>query len=173
MTVGTGDDAVKYDVQFELTVKEYITVEERDAAFAADDSGEGNLFYTQSPPSTKNHGGTDKANGGKANVVRVNRTEVTRKRNTAAHEMGHSMGLGHFKKGLMLFGRLRQADDQEITQANISWILNRAGIGNVVETEKNREAKKNPKDRQAKGVLHEEGTQPEGLDAATVENKES
>ncbi len=158
-TVGTGDDAVKYAVNFDLTVKEYEDGDKRDDAFKKDKSGEGNKF-TSSPANPDTWGTSVSENGGGINSIDVENTDDARARFTPAHEIGHTLSLGHFVDGLMEKGGTRKAgeSDNKITTAHVSRILNFSGVGTLNETSTDKQA--TPTNGAAKVKTHNVGTMP-------------
>ncbi|HRI02014.1 MAG TPA: hypothetical protein PK006_13265, partial [Saprospiraceae bacterium] len=100
--VGKGDDAINYQVNFELTVVEVPTDpnlgENRSVnqAFANDKSGEANVYnlVADSDLGSNTNGVT---RGG--NFIRVKNSKS--KDATGSHEIGHTLGLTHSSKGLM------------------------------------------------------------------------
>jgi RHS repeat-associated protein len=133
--VGEGDKAVTYQIKFDLKVKEHKTVAERDAAFKADKSGGANKFAS-TEKDLPVHGKSFSDDGKKMNVnsIIVENTAEANKRFTPAHEVGHTLSLEHWSKGLMENGVSRTPGEgaNYITIGNISSILNYAKVGELI-----------------------------------------
>lgn len=171
--VGTGDEAVTYEIKFELTVKEHEDAATRDAAFAADASGEGNLFKTGTL-SPGHYGSTTQQSSGTGvgyNHVEAQDNETANKRQTYAHEIGHTLGLDHFTDGLMEGGSTRGEGDANnfVTLGNVSRMLSYGGVGSPIETAADKQlAGKAAGD---KATPHTEGTAPASFSTGKVEKK--
>ena len=158
-TIGEGDEAVTYNIKFDLSVKEYDSKDERDTAFENDKSGEGNKFITISPD-PRYWGASIGENGGGNNSIKVEDTNAARERFTHAHEIGHTLGLGHFLDGLMENGGTRRSGeaDNSITTAHVSRILFTSGAG--ILNESGKDAQITYPSYRAKVITHHKGTAP-------------
>ncbi|MFV0547041.1 MAG: RHS repeat-associated core domain-containing protein, partial [Bacteroides sp.] len=100
--IGKGDNAATYTVNFELTATEVAIdlagseLGQLNSALSADKRGEGNVYHVVSDSDlSSNTNGT--TSGG--NYVRVKDTRKTT--DTGAHEVGHTLGMGHTGDGVM------------------------------------------------------------------------
>ncbi len=123
-TVGSGDDAVEYAVNFDLSVKE-VTVDAGadpnatlQMAFGADKSGEANVYQVQSDGNFKpnTNGSTQEGN---QVAVRNSRQNS----DTGAHEVGHTLGLTHSSKGIMTTTSTSSNRSNTTTDGNITQML--------------------------------------------------
>ena len=119
---GKGKDKQSYTINFELTIAEGDFETKFDAATAMPLDGKSNLFEI-----TTDFGQGEKVNesakgitkGGKHIMVKPDAPN-----RTIAHEIGHSIGIGHFPDGLMETG----GSGSSISPNNISSSLRGAGI---------------------------------------------
>jgi RHS repeat-associated protein len=142
-SVKDGDKTIDYTVNFELTVSE-VTIgvgEDKTAVLdnhlRNDNSGEGNIYQVV-PDNTH---GFDNKNGitaGGNKVAVTERRAYANRGETGSHEIGHSLGLGHYNKGIMTEGSsdkgrglyLRNKDVQIIVRGGIKGSSNgHAGNG--------------------------------------------
>ncbi len=141
--INEGSNIIAYDIVFDLKIKEHESLEQLNESFKTDISGESNKFIS-TPPNNQTWGSASNEKGYGINLIEVENTPEAIKRNTVAHEIGHTLGIGHWSKGLMLEGDKRKPSEQEITVGNISKILNNVGIGLSIKNEKDIEVEKTP-----------------------------
>ena len=141
--VGEGENAILYDIKFDLTVKELSQIPGKpdyqvsEDAESDDKSGEGNSFVLSSKGGL-DYGGqrvfgiTTPSDDGSSSASRINveDSKEANERGTGAHEIGHTFGLGHFLFGLMKDG-VGGRPNQSITRSNMKYILNNIGIGKL------------------------------------------
>jgi len=172
--VGTGDKAVTYEIKFELTVKEHEDATTRDAAFAADKSGEGNLFKTDalSPGLFGNTTEQTSGTGVGFNHVEAQDNETAKNRQSYAHEIGHTLGLDHFTDGLMEGGATRGEGGANnfVTLGNVSRMLSYAGVGSPIETGTKQLAGKASGDKATSNTV---GTAPADFSTGSVQSNQS
>ena len=180
--VGEGKDAVIYKIKFDIQVpvkdkngKPLDSDEDRNLAFRADKSGEANRFRTITDP-TEPQGNSYSANldksGKNATDVRKGYTES---RMTGGHELGHLLGIAHWKIGLMKEGKFRtDPNEQNITAGNVSKILSRISIGTQTGENTNDIAtQEQPEGKKAAGkVKSSTGTAPANFNNGTVQKKQ-
>ena len=101
-TIGKGENAVEYTVNFELSVVEVQTTDpdpvkelgQLNAALAKDKSGEGNIFTVVKDKDMDGNNGT-----ATNNYIRV--AESRKETETGMHEIGHTLGMGHSVYGVL------------------------------------------------------------------------
>ncbi len=115
-------DGQKYNVQFNVSVK---IVEgdysDRADALEKDKSGMANQYAIVPEDAYPEHGQTERGKDVTAKASAENRE-------TGAHEMGHTFGLGHWTKGLMKRGEDRLNSETKITKGMVTQILHQAGL---------------------------------------------
>lgn len=141
--IGKGKQALAYDVKFELTVKDASKMDNpdndaeyavRDMAVHDDKTGEVNSYQVVplgDPGLRGNYGiaADDQSNKVKGVSSILVAKGFQEKQRTGAHEIGHTLGIGHWFKGLMKSGRTRRKDEVYITKGMIGQILKVAGVG--------------------------------------------
>jgi RHS repeat-associated protein len=107
----------EYKINFDLKVADgdFATTDDAGAAFKNDKSGFAN-YYNVLAPESGNRGECD------GNQILVSPDAPSR---TTAHEIGHTIGIGHFKIGLMETG----GDGNKISIGNVANTLKTAGFG--------------------------------------------
>ncbi|MBO7446068.1 MAG: hypothetical protein J6T86_06640, partial [Bacteroidales bacterium] len=113
---GKGDEMISYTINFELTIADGDFESTAEAAGAMPLDGTTNLFFFNDNISKSKRGETK---GGRFIQVRTDAPS-----RTIAHEVGHTLGIGHFFDGLMCSG----SDDTFISMNNIESSLRGAGI---------------------------------------------
>jgi hypothetical protein len=164
---GTGDNAIAYEIKFELTVKEHEDEALRDAAFASDNSGEGNLFKTDAL-NPNLYGRTTNPNdirGFGYNYIQAQDNQYAREHSVYAHEIGHTLGLDHYTGGLMESGQKNKSSN--ITLGNVSRLLSYGGVGYPIETGPDRQL--NEKSTSDIATIHTVGTAPIEFAVGTVQ----
>jgi RHS repeat-associated protein len=165
--VGNGDNAVVYDIQFQLDVKEV------DNPILEATNDRSNFETGNSKLTTDGSSNTyavlpdvDKA------FINTNPNEVTsgvtiggavvkvkdskKGTETGTHEVGHTLGLKHFLSGLMTPAGNDPARSTSINKFTVEGIFK-----NLFK----------PNGEAGKGTLHEEGTKPEKFNKGTVKAK--
>jgi len=171
-TVGKRDAAVTYDVKFELTVTEVanpvaeINID-RLPPEVASNSGVTQLTPDQSSNTYSVLSDADKVfeNGeegtsreGFTNTGALVKIKDSRKTTeTGAHEVGHTLGLGHFFKGILTKANNDPNRSKTITKGYIKDI-----IGNIFGRTNN---------NAGKGTIHETGTAPKKFSEGKVTKK--
>jgi len=119
-TVGKGDDATTYTVNFEVKVAE-VKVDPNlgemgslNTTLSADNSGQGNIYRVV--PDSKLDANT---NGTTINGNYIQVKDSQQDANTGAHEMGHTLGLDHDTKGLMTPSSTDPNRSNNINQSNV------------------------------------------------------
>jgi hypothetical protein len=121
-TIGKNDASVSYTVNFDLSASEVVIdpdagseLNQLNAAVGANSTGEGNVYnvVADSELSSNTNGATS---GG--NYVRVKDSRKTT--DTGAHEVGHTLGMGHFNKGVMTSSSSSINRSNNITKKNVS-----------------------------------------------------
>jgi hypothetical protein len=100
-TLGKGDDAIVYNVEFDLNVIEVDITEEYGDFFslaamvASDPFGAGNIFSVVNDSELRGKAG----NTATGNYIRVGESYTST--STGAHEIGHTLGIRHSFRGIM------------------------------------------------------------------------
>jgi RHS repeat-associated protein len=116
-TIGKGDDAVKYVVNFDLTA---IEVSDPLATFNNDSTGEANVFAIAQDDDTRFGAEvTGVTFGGNKVLIK----ESYKDSSTGAHEVGHTLGIGHSMRGIMTGGGNDQNRGRFITRNNVQEML--------------------------------------------------
>lgn len=177
--IGKGKDAVVYDVKFDITVvdastlpnpnntTEYAVTQE---AIKNDKTGELNTYEETSmgdPSLYGNQGVSEDERGDNKGIYKVVVGHgQQKKRKTGSHEMGHTLGIGHWVKGLMRSGKYRADDEREITTGNVGQILKNANIGQGSES--TNDYQKEGQAGTANATVTPSGDQPAGFNTGKV-----
>lgn len=171
-TVGKGDAAVTYDVKFELTVTEVDNPNKEENADKLSPETASNLGITRLTPdqSSNTYGvlpDADKAfengeegqstNGTTKGGALVSVKDSQKTTETGSHEVGHTLGLGHFSKGVLTAASNDPNRSKTITGRYIKGIISNAF--------------KKTDEAVGKGTIHETGTAPEKFSKGKVTEK--
>ena len=121
--VGKNENAANYKVNFELSVVEVNSDENigdrgsLNQAFIKDKSGEANIY------SIDNSGLDANTNGRTIGGTLIKVKDSERDADTGAHEVGHSLGLGHSDNGLMTPASTDSRRSKNVYKREISNIL--------------------------------------------------
>ncbi|MFT7156842.1 MAG: RHS repeat-associated protein, partial [Parvicella sp.] len=178
--VGKGENAITYDLKFNLNVIDVTTLpnpdqnpeyEMRFDAYYDDKSGAANTYSVVEPGTL----GTDNAqtenmdqdDRGASRIFVVKGKQALRR--TGSHEVGHTLGLGHWFGGLMKAGGYRLDTDTAIKIGMISMVLYNAEIGELVSKTTDYQNEKPAGD--PKVTTTETGTSPEAFKDGKVKLK--
>ena len=169
--VGSGDQAVIYSVSFELSVTETESWSDRDEAYFEDKSGEANTYrnvHSGTLGGDKGQAATNPALGRGKSEIGVEEGMHT-VWGTGTHEIGYTLGIGHWFKGLMKRGAYRAQNETQITLGMVSKVLTNAGIGTQIT--KGMDYEKEPNDGKADTVIHGAGEAPVNFEKGKVREK--
>lgn len=170
--VGKGSDAVTYDVHFQLNVIEVdnptqVANTDRMSPEMAESLGKTKLTPDQSsntygilPDDHKifENGEEGKSTNGVTTAgALINIKESRKNTDTGAHEIGHTLGLAHFKKGVLTAASNDPNRSKSISSGYIKGI-----ISNAI---------KKKDERVGKGTLHETGISPGSFKKGKIEKK--
>ena len=97
--VGKGKDKQTYTINFDLTIKSFNTQDEADMAYANKSSiKELNLYKGKTSKDASAQGESS------TSVIMINPNTVINITRSLAHEIGHTLGIGHYTGGLMESG---------------------------------------------------------------------
>jgi len=171
--VGEGSNAKEYEIKFDLTVKEHGEAEQRDAAYKADMTGEGNSLEVRDLRDG-HHGTARTMNGGGINAAIIANTDEAKFRNTPAHELGHTLvGSGHWWIGLMQNADDRNPlnpDDFKVTAGNVTKILQHARFGSSAGLPQG-DSIKQPGSKTPKVKVQHTGAEPVNFIRGSVQEK--
>jgi RHS repeat-associated protein len=134
-SVGKGKNAINYDINFELTVQttdnggnEIKSGIQLDEVYLEDETGGANTYRLENYLGGDNGQTADdpgaKRGGSKISVL----PGLEDERRSGKHEVGHTLGLKHWSKGIMRSGGVRMDGEIYITSGMIFGILKNAGI---------------------------------------------
>lgn len=165
-------EIVNYKIAYEYEIIPAKDYDERDTKYYEDKSGKANTYtIVQDGQLEGDYGRTENvpALDRGSSVIKVE-PNFQRKRKTGSHEIGHTLGLLHWAKGLMKSGRSRPDSEVSITLGNVSKVLNRLNIGKPNKSG-NLDYQKESGDSEAKGKVTLDGDAPVGFESGKVVSK--
>ena len=137
-----GENLVKYKIEFQLSVKEHENIIDRQIAFENSlISGESNKFLiVPSRPELRAEAYGESQGG--INTIVAESSEDASRSLTYAHEIGHTLGLGHWIDGNLMQsgGTFKGEENNKITVGMVSKILVNDDIGQLIETDQDKQA---------------------------------
>jgi len=170
--VGKGDDAVFYDVKFELTVTEVdnpkaqanidrfpdgVTMPEGQTKLTPDQSSNTYAVLPDADKTFENGEEGKNTNGVTSGGVLVSVKDSRKSTETGAHEVGHTLGLGHFFSGVLTAASNDPNRSKSTTGGYIKGIISNAF--------------KRTSESVGKRTVHETGTAPEKFNKGKVTTK--